>query len=169
MVPVSIGKRIAQLRRQRGWTQQALADRVAISRVAVSHIEMDLSTPSERTITLLAGLFKMTPSKLVLGTTYPRGKAERLPPLVCWHTELELNLALLKNDLAWLELLSGSENRRELALGVRAKWLPRLNEWLVVPQGQSEREMIVATRRILIEAIPPALATQSNENDFESH
>jgi transcriptional regulator with XRE-family HTH domain len=55
----SIGKRIARLRQERGWTQQDLATRLASSRVAVSHIEMDLIIPSERTVTLLAGLFKL--------------------------------------------------------------------------------------------------------------
>jgi transcriptional regulator with XRE-family HTH domain len=50
----SIGKRIALLRKQFGLTQEALSERVAISRVAISHIEMDLSIPSERTITLIA-------------------------------------------------------------------------------------------------------------------
>jgi len=37
----SIRKRIARLHQGNGWTQQSLADRVAMSRVAISHIEMD--------------------------------------------------------------------------------------------------------------------------------
>jgi len=44
-----------------GWTQQDLADRLAVSRVAVSHIEAGLRDPGERTVTLLAGLFKVEP------------------------------------------------------------------------------------------------------------
>ena len=61
----TIGQRIARLRQQMGWTQEALAERVAISRVAISHFEMDIAIPSERTITLLAGLFKLSPPELV--------------------------------------------------------------------------------------------------------
>ena len=38
-----IGKRIARLRTARGWTQQYLAERLAMSRVAISHIELALS------------------------------------------------------------------------------------------------------------------------------
>ena len=50
----SLGQRIATLRVDRGWTQQQLADRLGISRVAVSHLETDLNTPSERPVALLA-------------------------------------------------------------------------------------------------------------------
>src|SRR4030042_3189843 len=98
----SIGKRIAFLRQKYGWTQQRLADRLAMSRVAISHIEMDLTIPSERSITLMAGIFKLSPIQLVEGTSYPRAKAERLPDLTTIYTDLEMSFALLKNDLDWL-------------------------------------------------------------------
>ena len=100
-----LGRRIAYLRSAQGWTQQWLADRSAMSRVAVSHIEMDLLVPSERTITLLAGLFKLEPLELVQGTTYPVSKAERLPLVSCRYTEMELQLTLLRADMAWLALM----------------------------------------------------------------
>ena len=98
----SIGKRLAYLRQRQGWTQQSLADRLAMSRVAISHMEMDLTIPSERTITLMAGVFKLTPTDLVEGTSYPRAKAERLPTLTMIYTELELNYALFLNDTQWI-------------------------------------------------------------------
>lgn len=152
MVPESVGKRIARLRQQRGWTQQTMADRAAISRVAVSHIETDLSLPSERTIALLAGLFKTTPLELVSGTTYPPGKADRLPTYVCWHTELELELALLRNDLDWLDRLPHDALRTELAGEVRAKWLPRLGKRFTAATDSHERSMVAAAHRALTEA-----------------
>ena len=71
--------------------------------MAVSHLEAGLSTPGERTIALLAGIFKLEPHELVAGTAYPTGKAERLPVVVARHTEVELQLALLDNDLRWFE------------------------------------------------------------------
>src|SRR4030067_2697295 len=95
----TIGKRIAYLRQKNGWTQQSLADSLAMSRVAISHIEMDLTIPSERSITLMAGIFKLSPFELVNGTTYPRAKAERLPESTTIYTEIELNFVLLKNDM----------------------------------------------------------------------
>lgn len=125
----TIGARIARLRQEAGWTQQALAERAAVSRVAISHIEMDLSTPSERTITLLAGLFKLEPQALVEGTTYPRAKAERLPFVACCYTALELQLALLERDIAWLQRLDGSLQRERLAGEALQTWLPRLAQW----------------------------------------
>ncbi|HEY1013124.1 MAG TPA: helix-turn-helix transcriptional regulator, partial [Herpetosiphonaceae bacterium] len=78
-MPESFGLRLARLRASRGWTQQALAERLALSRVAVSHFEMGQAVPSERTIILLAGLFRLEPHELVAGTFYPEGKALRLP------------------------------------------------------------------------------------------
>lgn len=94
----NLGPRIAALRGDRGWTQQELAERLAISRVAVSHLEAGMSTPGERTIALLAGLFKVEPHELVDGTNYPPAKAERLPVVVCRYTEVELQLRLLELD-----------------------------------------------------------------------
>src|SRR5687767_8618485 len=94
----NLGQRIAALRAGRGWTQQELAERLAISRVAVSHLEAGMSTPGERTIALLAGLFKVEPHELVEATNYPPAKAERLPVVVCRYTEVELQLRLLELD-----------------------------------------------------------------------
>lgn len=99
----SLGQRIAALRVDRGWTQQALADRLGISRVAVSHLETDLNTPGERTVALLAGLFRLEPHQLVAGTSYPAAKADRLPLVVNRWTEVEHRLALLARDLWWLD------------------------------------------------------------------
>jgi transcriptional regulator with XRE-family HTH domain len=153
MEPESIGKRIAYLRQQHGWSQQSLADRVAISRVAVSHIEMDLTTPGERTITLLAGLFKIAPYALVEGTTYPQAKAERLPAVACCHTEVELNLALLRNDLAWLARLTSQRDWSPWAAELWQKWAPRLKQWRVETADEREQALIVAAQDVLAKAL----------------
>src|SRR5262245_63590877 len=91
----SFGRRVAKLRAELGWSQARLAERVAVSRVALSHIEARLSTPSERTVTLLAGVFGLEPPDLVAGTDYPPGKAERLPLVAARHTEADHQLAQL--------------------------------------------------------------------------
>jgi transcriptional regulator with XRE-family HTH domain len=96
----SLGRRIGRLRADLGWTQQDLAERLGASRVAVSHMETGLSTPSERTVTLLAGLFKLEPHELVADTGYPVAKAERLPVVAARYTEVELQLRLFERDLA---------------------------------------------------------------------
>lgn len=142
----SIGKRIAQLRVERGWTQQYVADRIAISRVAVSHIEMDLTIPGERTITLLAGLFKMTPLTLVEETTYPKGKSDRLPLNVCCYTQLEKGLSLLENDLQWLELIQDTQNLFKYRVQVYNRWSAQLSEWYSGTFDPQEKILIQKAR-----------------------
>ncbi|MCA9961140.1 MAG: helix-turn-helix transcriptional regulator [Anaerolineales bacterium] len=149
----TIGKRIAQLRQARGLTQQQLADRIAVSRVAVSHFEMDLALPSERTITLIAGIFKLRPHALVDGTTYPLAKMDRLPLAACCYTELEQSLALLYNDLAWLERLSKCDPHQEWGTAVRDKWLPQLASWQYACLDEAEQRLVDAARTALLAAL----------------
>lgn len=105
--PETLGQRIARLRSQCGWTQQQLAERIAASRVAVSHFEMGMAQPSERTVVLLAGLFKIDPLALVADTQYPEAKIEKLPAVSLRYTEAELQIALLRRDMAWAVRLGG--------------------------------------------------------------
>lgn len=117
----SLSDRISAHRAKLGWTQQELADRVGISRVAVSHLESGLSDAGERTVALLAGVFKVEPHELVAGTSYPTAKAERLPVVVARHTEVEQQLALLDADLAWLDHVPAAVGRQRLQ-----SWAARL-------------------------------------------
>jgi transcriptional regulator with XRE-family HTH domain len=119
-VQAELGRRIGDLRVALGMTQQEVADRLAISRVAVSHIEAGMNTPSERTVVLLAGLFKVEPIELVVGTGYPTAKFERLPSVAVRHTEVELQLALCENDLGWAERLAEHGAARQVV----DRWSP---------------------------------------------
>jgi transcriptional regulator with XRE-family HTH domain len=134
----NLGQRIAALRADRGWTQQELAERLAISRVAVSHLEAGMSTPGERTIALLAGLFKLEPHDLVEGTNYPVAKAERLPVVVCRYTEVELQLRLLELD-----------EERGLDDARRRDWADRLRVLAKVTHDRGETELLDKARRRL--------------------
>ncbi len=116
-----LGRRIAEHRAKLGWTQQELAERLAVSRVAVSHLESSLSVPGERTVALLAGVFGLEPHELVAGTSYPVAKADRLPLVVARHTELELQLALLDQDLGWIE-----HTDRDHAVALLDAWTGRV-------------------------------------------
>lgn len=130
----SLGKRIAKLRAELGWTQQELADRIAVSRVALSHLESDLSTAGERTVTLLAGVFGLEPHELVAGTTYPAAKADRLPLVVSRHTEAELQVRLLDRDLE-VFLRTGD---RTLLDG----WAARLADLIAAAHDPRQRELL---------------------------
>ncbi len=145
----TIGKRIAFLRQKNNWTQQSLASRLAMSRVAISHIEMDLTIPSERSITLLAGLFKLSPQMLVEGTTYPRAKAERLPELTNLYTQLELELSLLINDVEWLDRWDNSILRVEFLNETIVKWSSRMANWNDVYLDEHERSILLRMKQIL--------------------
>ena len=140
------GKRLAQLRSASGWTQQALANRLAISRVAISQIEMDVVTPSERTVTLLAGIFKLTPHALVEGTLYPQAKVDRLPQVAASYTQLELELALLDNDLEWLRKLDESTPQPRLWAELQQKWRSRLEKWEQECMDENERALLADAR-----------------------
>jgi transcriptional regulator with XRE-family HTH domain len=154
--PSSLGQRIATLRAERGWTQQQLADRLGISRVAVSHLETDLNTPSERTVALLAGLFRQEPHDLVAGTSYPSAKADRLPLVVSRWTQVEHQLAMLERDLWWLDGGAGAGTAPAspaVAEQVLSGWevdLAKLADLVHDPEGRSvvaDARRAVADRR----------------------
>lgn len=135
-----LGRRIAAFRAKLGMTQNELADRLAVSRTAVSHLEAGMTVPGERTVVLLAGLFKVEPRELVAGTSYPLAKAERLPAVAARYTEIELLVVLLDNDLAWVERSAGTEARRVL------------DEWDVRLRAIDEHALDLREREMLREA-----------------
>jgi transcriptional regulator with XRE-family HTH domain len=144
--PGSLGQRISVLRAERGWTQQQLADRLGISRVAVSHLETDLNTPSERTVAILAGLFRLEPHDLVAGTSYPTAKADRLPLVVARWTEVEHQLALLARDLTWLDEGAGDRATTERVL---ARWEADLAKLAAAVREPAEAAAVADARRSL--------------------
>jgi transcriptional regulator with XRE-family HTH domain len=131
-----LGRRIADLRSKLGWTQQELAERIGVSRVALSHVEAGMSDPGERTVTLLAGVFKVDPHELVAGTNYPPAKADRLPLVTARYTEVELQLVLLERDL----------ERGEVDPVV---WDARLGALLESVHDPRERSLVEGARRRL--------------------
>lgn len=145
----SLGTRIASLRGERGWTQQQLADRLGISRVAVSHLENDINVPGERTVALLAGCFRLEPHELVADTTYPVAKADRLPVVAARWTEVEHRLDLLERDLWWIER---AEGRPPVDVdGLVAEWDAALAALLARVVDPAERDALRAARQRLVE------------------
>ena len=140
----TLGRRVARLRCLLGWTQQELADRAAISRVAVSHLELGITVPSERTVALLAGIFHLEPLELVEGTSYPEAKVERLPLVAARYTEVELQVALLRRDLAWLDRVArlGASGAEHIADEVRSEWRTRLAALAATATDPHERRLL---------------------------
>jgi len=136
----SLGGRIAKHRSELGWTQAELAERVGISRVALSHIETSRSIPGERTVALLAGMFRCEPFGLVEGTDYPVSKAERLPVVVARYTEVEYQLGRLEAQLSALACARGEPSRA--AGDLAARWRPVLQRLLESAADTGERSLI---------------------------
>ena len=144
----SFGRRVAKVRAELGWTQARLADRIGISRVAVSHIEGNITVPSERTVALLAGIARCEPHELVAGTDYPAAKAERLPVVVARYTEVEHQLAVLAEVRGVVDGLPADEQAR-VAGAVRDEWGQRLRELLTRTDDVDERARVRAQLRAL--------------------
>jgi transcriptional regulator with XRE-family HTH domain len=142
-----LGRRIADLRAKLGWTQSDLAERLGISRVAVSHLEAGMSHPGERTVALLAGLFKVEPHELVAGTTYPVAKADRLPLVAARYTEAELQVALCEADLRWIARGPSTYGDQVLA-----QWDVRLRR-LARDADRHDRALVEACRARVREAL----------------
>ncbi|MGB3410186.1 MAG: helix-turn-helix transcriptional regulator [Microthrixaceae bacterium] len=106
-----LGDRLANLRNEVGFTQQDLAERIAISRVALSNLESGRSIPGERTVALLAGVFGLEPHELVAGTAYPTAKMDRLPLTTNRYSEAQMQILLMERDLQWLSEID--HRRRE--------------------------------------------------------
>lgn len=132
-----LGRRVAAHRHKLGYTQQQLAERLAISRVAVSHLEAGLTVPSERTVALLAGLFKVDPVDFVAGSDYPLARAERLPSVVARYTEAEHMCATIE---ALIEALLPCEPA--VARAALAPWRTRAHAALPLTRDSSERALL---------------------------
>lgn len=68
---MSYGNRIAELREQRGWTQEYLAALLKITRAALSHYEKNRRKPDFETLTQLADLFQVSVDYLIGRTQLP--------------------------------------------------------------------------------------------------
>lgn len=79
---MNIADRIQRLRRARGISQEELADRIGVSRQAVSKWESEQSTPDIEKIILLSDYFEVTTDYLLKGTecTPAAGDCEKEKP-----------------------------------------------------------------------------------------
>jgi transcriptional regulator with XRE-family HTH domain len=131
-------------------TQQQLSSRIAMSRAALSHLESGITVASERSVCLLAGVFGIEPHELVANSDYPIAKAERLPLSVARHTEVDLVLALLDNDLAWCARLLDAPVTATLV----NDWLARLAEHARHVHDPDERRRLREARTNLLHHLP---------------
>ena len=92
----SVGKTIAALRKEKGWTQVELAEKLQVSDKAVSKWEKDDSSPSVEFFPTLADLFGVSIDYLMTGKT--------LEPEIVPMSKIEL--CAKKDDVKLFESLS---------------------------------------------------------------
>lgn len=76
----SIGERISELRKKYSYSQEYVADRVNVSRQAVSKWERDLAAPDTYNLIALAELFGVTVEYLAVGKTDVEVESVQLQP-----------------------------------------------------------------------------------------
>lgn len=64
----AVGKRISLIRKNRGTTQEQLAEKAELSNIYISHIENSRSIPSLETLMKLCSALDITPDEVLLGT-----------------------------------------------------------------------------------------------------
>lgn len=64
---MALGQRVQMLRTAAGWSQEQLAEQLAVTRQTVSKWERDLSTPDVDALLLLSDLFEISLDELVRG------------------------------------------------------------------------------------------------------
>ena len=90
----------------------------------------------------------MEPTDLVAGTSYPSAKAERLPTVACRHTEVELQLALLRRDIEWA-------TRTNAAGELPGRWEPLLADLERDAADHDELQLLRTARHELALAVRP--------------
>ncbi|MDO8369830.1 MAG: helix-turn-helix domain-containing protein [Candidatus Nitrotoga sp.] len=85
---VGLGLHIAQLRRECGWTQQELAEKLGIAQQTLAHYEVVRIRVPASTLPLLATLFT-TPIDELVGHTQHAQRAGKRGPAPKWQQQIE--------------------------------------------------------------------------------
>lgn len=92
---VALGLRIAQLRKERGWTQQELADKLGIAQQTLAHYEVARIRIPASTLPALATLF-VTPIDDLVGHAQNAQRTGKRGPTPKWQQQIEAISALPK-------------------------------------------------------------------------
>lgn len=119
---MTLGEKLRSLRAEKGWDQEALAERLDVSRQAVSKWELDKTVPEVKYIVAISELFGVTTDYLLKDTAGPEGPEAEAPleqppasplrqtaselltdrgtGLLVWHAGLQACRALVLGDVA---------------------------------------------------------------------
>lgn len=125
---MNIGEKISQLRRERGMTQEMLAEQLTVSAQAISKWERGVANPDLEQIPRIAKLFGISADEL-LGLTPPRAAEGELEKRVA-SLERLLEMLTAKDDHASREIMLRQAPRMacfdftQMSAEEKAKWKP---------------------------------------------
>ena len=125
---MNIGEKISQLRRERGMTQEMLAEQLMVSAQAISKWERGVANPDLEQIPRIAKLFDISTDEL-LGLTPPRAAESELEKRVA-SLERLLEMLTAKDDNASREIMLRQAPRMasfdftQMSAEEKAKWKP---------------------------------------------
>ena len=64
---MELSKRIKELRTEKGWSQEALAERIYVSRQTISNWETEKSYPDVQSLLILSNIFGVSLDDLIKG------------------------------------------------------------------------------------------------------
>lgn len=70
------GHRIAEMREEKGWTQEELSAAIGISRASLSHYEKDRRKPNLETLMRLADIFHVSIDHIIGRRNHNRSESE---------------------------------------------------------------------------------------------
>ena len=91
----SIGQKLRECREERTWTQQELADRLNVTRQAVSNWERDKTLPDVYMIREIAAIFDMTLDEYMENTKKAEVEMPKMPGRLTIGTIIQVILYLL--------------------------------------------------------------------------
>ena len=117
---MTLADRILELRKQKGYSQEELADRLGVSRQAVSKWESEQSTPDMDKIILMSDLFEVTTDYLLKGIEPLKEGSDKL-----WR--IGNAVSLIAPWMVWIGYISSCalwyENQNAFAIMCGFVWL----------------------------------------------
>ena len=86
---MSIGQRISKLRKEKGFSQEYVAERLDVSRQAVSKWETDNSAPDTYNLIALAELFDVSVEYIAVGKQEEQQKSNIAEEVICNKIETQ--------------------------------------------------------------------------------
>lgn len=112
---MSIGARVKELRKSKGWNQTELGEKINLSFSGVSLIEADKNSPSIDVILKLSELFEVSADYLLTGNEEPTGISEE---------EREI-LEFVRKDVDFKKAVTQAANFKKKAINYLINYQPQ--------------------------------------------